>query len=58
MSRKPFGGGTAECRGVSSSRRNRRDTDPKGVQIPPAGAMGTLKRRDTNTPAPNPEGVG
>ncbi len=23
-----------------------------GVQIPPAGAMGTLNRRDTNTPAP------
>lgn len=23
-----------------------------GGQIPPAGAMATLKRRDTNTPAP------
>ena len=26
---------------------------PMGIQIPPAGAMDTLNRRDINTPAPN-----
>ena len=27
------------------------ETGPRGAQIPPAGAMGTLNRRDINTPA-------